>query len=236
MSLPRNLSFLAQGANTTGYLANTQLAGIINSSQIGSISNTQITGLITSGQIATVANTQITGTLTTTQGGTGLTSFAAGTNYVAPSTSTTFTATQIFTGSSTSEAIKLTNITEVSYINTNPITANTTMYVSGGAVQYWTANAASNTTVNITWSSGTTLNTAMSVGDSLSVAMLFTNGANTFLPTVYQIDGAAVTPKWQANTIPTSGNASGVDIYSISVIKTAATPTYTVLASQTQFK
>jgi hypothetical protein len=38
---------------------------------ISNIANTQITGLITSSQIATVANTQITGVLSTTNGGTG---------------------------------------------------------------------------------------------------------------------------------------------------------------------
>ena len=111
--------------------------------------------------------------------------------------------------------------------------------MANGSVQYYTTAAASNTTLNITWSSGTTLNTAMSVGDSVSLALLFTNGAaNTYLPTVYQVDSSAVTPKWQANTIPTAGNAGSVDMYGFTIIKTAAgnPPTYSVFASQTQFK
>lgn len=189
-------------------VANTSITGNIISSQITSVANTQLTGLITSSQIASVPTT----------------------------VATTYTATQSFAGTSSSEAIKLTNIAESGNLISNPIGANTTLYVANGAIQYYTSNAASNTTVNITWSSGTTLNTAMSVGDSVSVAMLFTNGANTFLPIAYQVDGVGVTPKWQANTIATLGNANGIDIYSISVIKTTATPTYTVLASQTQFK
>jgi hypothetical protein len=49
------------------------------------------------------------------------------------------------------------------------------------------------------------------------------------------IDGAAVTPKWQGGTAPTIGNASGIDTYTYAIIKTASA-TFTVLASQTQFK
>jgi hypothetical protein len=50
-----------------------------------------------------------------------------------------------------------------------------------------------------------------------------------------QIDGSAVTPKYQGGTAPTAGNASSIDAYVYTVVKTAATPTYTVFASQTKF-
>ena len=147
-----------------------------------------------------------------------------------------FTGTATFTGSPTNESLKLTNIAEAAYINTNAIAANTVINVASGAVQYWTTNASSNTTVNITWSSGATMNQVMSVGDSVSVAFLMTNGSTAYYPTAYQIDGVGITPKWQANTIPSGGNASGIDLYTFSIIKTAATPSYTILAAQTQFK
>jgi hypothetical protein len=51
------------------------------------------------------------------------------------------------------------------------------------------------------------------------------------------IDGSSsnVTTYWQGGTAPTKGYASGIDSYTYTVIKTAATPAYTVLASQTQF-
>ena len=51
-------------------------------------------------------------------------------------------------------------------------------------------------------------------------------------------DGTAtgVTVIWQGGTAPSAGNASGTDVYTYSIIKTAATPTYTVLASQVQYK
>jgi hypothetical protein len=62
-----------------------------------------------------------------------------------------------------------------------------------------------------------------------------TNGGTAYYPTAYQIDGSAVTPRWQGGAAPTAGNVSSIDAYSITIVKTAATPTYIVLASQTKF-
>jgi hypothetical protein len=49
-----------------------------------------------------------------------------------------------------------------------------------------------------------------------------------------QVDGAGVTPEWQGGSAPTAGNASSVDVYSYTVIKTGAA-TFKVFAAQTQF-
>jgi predicted Rossmann fold nucleotide-binding protein DprA/Smf involved in DNA uptake len=49
------------------------------------------------------------------------------------------------------------------------------------------------------------------------------------------VDGGTVTPKFQGGAAFSAGNASGIDSYSFTAIKTAGT-TFTVLASQTQFK
>jgi hypothetical protein len=49
-----------------------------------------------------------------------------------------------------------------------------------------------------------------------------------------QVDGASVTPKWQGGTAPTSGNASSIDIYAYTIVKTGSA-TFTVFASQTKF-
>jgi hypothetical protein len=102
-------------------------------------------------------------------------------------------------------------------------------------VLYYTTNASANWTLNVRGSSGVTLSSLLAVGDAITVVFLNTNGATAYYPTVYQIDGSAITPKWQGGTAPTGGNASSIDAYSLTIIKTAATPTYTVLASQTKF-
>jgi hypothetical protein len=190
---------------------------------------------MTASQIASVANTQITGIISTSNGGTGTSSWTAGTNYVAPGTSTTFTALQTFNGTLSNEAIKLLNAAESANIVAAAPASTQTIYVANGAVVLFTSNSASNWTANVTFSTTTSLNTAMSVGDSVTVAMITTQGSSAYYPTALNIDGSAVTPKWQGGTAPTAGNASGIDAYVYSIIKTASA-TYTVLASQTQFK
>jgi hypothetical protein len=103
------------------------------------------------------------------------------------------------------------------------------------AVLFYTSNAAANFTLNIRGNSGTTLASLLAVGDSITVVFLVTNGATPYYPTVFQIDGSAVTPKWAGGVAPGAGNANSIDAYSFTIIKTAATPTYTVLASAGRF-
>jgi hypothetical protein len=103
------------------------------------------------------------------------------------------------------------------------------------SIQYYTSNATTNFTLNIRGNSSTTLNSLLLVGQSITMVLMVTNGATPYRPTVFQIDGSAVTPEWQGGTAPAAGNANSIDVYSITVIKTAATPTFLVLAAQTQF-
>jgi hypothetical protein len=73
------------------------------------------------------------------------------------------------------------------------------------------------------------------VGQSVSLALMVTNGTSAFYPNVFQIDGTAQSVKWIGGTPVTGGNASGIDVYTFNIIKTAATPTYTVLGVQNKF-
>lgn len=111
-------------------------------------------------------------------------------------------------------------------INLNFLTAS---------VWFYTSNASANHTLNIRGDASNTLNSLLAVGDSITVAWLVTNGATPYYPNVIQVDGSNVTPKWQGGSAPSAGNASSIDVYTFTVIKTAATPTYTVLGSQTRF-
>jgi hypothetical protein len=105
--------------------------------------------------------------------------------------------------------------------------------VSTASVWYYTTNATANHTLNFRYSSGATLSSVLAVGDAITLVWLNTNGATPYYPNVIQIDGSAVTPKVPAAI--TGGNASAIDAYSFTIIKTAATPTYTVLETQTKF-
>jgi hypothetical protein len=102
-------------------------------------------------------------------------------------------------------------------------------------VLFFTSNASANWTLNIRGDSGTTLSSILAVGDAITVTHLVTQGATAYYNSAVQIDGSAVTPKYQGGTAPTAGNASSIDAYVYTVVKTAATPTYTVFASQTKF-
>jgi hypothetical protein len=102
-------------------------------------------------------------------------------------------------------------------------------------VLYFTSNASANWTLNIRGDSGTTLSSILAVGDAITVTHLVTQGATAYYNSAVQIDGSAVTPKYQGGTAFAAGNASSIDAYVYTVVKTAATPTYTVFASQTKF-
>ena len=98
-------------------------------------------------------------------------------------------------------------------------------------VLYYTTNASANWTLNIRGASGVTLDSILNVGDAITVSFLVTNGSTAYYQTAFQIDGSAVTPKYSGGTAPASGNASSIDIYTYTIVKTAATPTYTVFGA-----
>jgi hypothetical protein len=102
------------------------------------------------------------------------------------------------------------------------------------AVLYYTTNASGNFTMNLRGSSGTTLNDTLAIGETITVAFLNTNGSTAYYHSAMQIDGSSVTPKWQGGSAPSSGNASSIDGYTYTAIKTA-NATFTVLASVAQF-
>jgi hypothetical protein len=106
--------------------------------------------------------------------------------------------------------------------------------VSTASVWYYTSNATANHTLNFRYSSGTSLNTAMLTGDAITLVWLNTNGTTAYYPNVIQIDGSTITPKWQGGSAVTAGNASSIDAYVFTIIKTASA-TFTTLASQTKF-
>jgi hypothetical protein len=99
----------------------------------------------------------------------------------------------------------------------------------------YTSDASGNWTLNVRGDGSTTLASLLDTGDSITVVFAVTQGATPYYASGFEIDGSAVTPEWQGGSAPSSGNASSVDVYVYTIIKTAATPTYTVLASQTQF-
>ena len=189
------------------------------------------TGSLTATGTTTIA-TAISGVLKAASGV--VSAGTAGTDYVAPGTATTFTALQTFSGSSSVAAAKLSNAKEVCTVSATAATGTINFDVTTQSVLYYTSNASANWTVNVRGSSGTSLNTVMSTGESMTIAFLVTQGSTAYYASAFQVDGSAVTPKWQGGTAPTAGNASSIDAYVYTIVKTGSAA-FTVFASQTKF-
>jgi hypothetical protein len=97
-------------------------------------------------------------------------------------------------------------------------------------VLYYTSNSSANWTLNVRGTSGATLNSVLATGDAITVSFLATNNATPYRHSALTIDGSAQTVKWSGGTAPAAGNASAIDAYSFTIIKTA-TSTYTVLGA-----
>ena len=158
------------------------------------------------------------------------------TNVASLNTAQTFTATKTFSGSSSATAIVLNDAAEVATVSATAATGTINYDITTQSVLYYTSNASANWTVNFRGSSGTSLDTLMSTGQSMTVAFLVTQGSTAYYNSAVQVDGttSGVTTRWLGGA-PTAGNASGIDSYRYLIIKTGSA-TFTVLASNTQFK
>jgi hypothetical protein len=175
--------------------------------------------------------------VTGTNTGTG-TSTTIVTSQVIANVEYTFTARQNYTGNTTATAVKFWNAAEqMSISGISPGSAgNATIQIdlATAAVYYFTTAATGNWTVNFRMSPGTFLNSGMGNNESVSAVVMATQGSSPYYSNATQIDGVTVTPKWQDGITPIAGNASSVDIYNYTIIKTA-NATYTVLGSQSRF-
>jgi hypothetical protein len=97
---------------------------------------------------------------------------------------------------------------------------------------YYTSNASANWTLNVRGNSSTTLNSILTTGDAITVSFLVTQGSTAYYQTAFNIDGttSGVTMEYSGGTVPAAGNASSVDVYTYTIIKTASA-TYTVFGA-----
>jgi hypothetical protein len=153
----------------------------------------------------------------------------------------TFVAGEVLTASDTNAYLNnyradLVSPSELTVISATAASGTVTLNIADSSVTFYTTNATGNFTLNFRGNASTTAASYIDTSEAVTHVFLNTNGSPAYYPTAYQIDGAVGTPIWQGGAAPTAGNASSVDAYSFTIIKTAATPTYRILASQTQFK
>ena len=167
-----------------------------------------------------------------------ISSTATGGGGAATNAESTFTAKQIFQGNTIATALKLINAVEQVYLSGISLgsSGNTTVNIdlANSSVYYFNTSSSNNWNINFRLSSTMSLNNALATNESISAVVMATQGATPYYANSLLIDGVTVTPRWQDALSPTGGNASSIDIYNYTIIKTA-NGTYTVLGSQTRF-
>ena len=100
-------------------------------------------------------------------------------------------------------------------------------------IHYFTSQESAQAIPNLSVS-GKSVNQIMAVGEAISVVLMLTASTAGYIKSM-TIDGVSVTPMWGNGGVePSDGGVSGIDIYTIQVIKTADS-TYTVLANKSNF-
>jgi len=199
--------------------------------QVLSVDPTQTSGLKwinpSAGYTApTIGTTSIpSGTTVSTLNGVTLTSSTL--------TSPTVNAPTIAGGSLTNASVA--SLIETATYNSGAIPGSLTYNCATQSVLYYGSAATTNISVNFVGNNTTSMNNYLpNIGNATTVVLMNTNGATPYYVNAISIDGVSVSPRWQGGTVPNSGNASALDVYSFTIIKTGSA-TYTVLASQIKF-
>jgi hypothetical protein len=223
------------GGAEIGSVTNTEIGYL---SGVTSAIQTQIDSKATASLYATLASPTLTGTplsttaaadTNTTQIAT--TAYVVGQGYLKSSTASSTYAN--LTGAQMTRP-NFTTPTETVTVSATAATGTVNVDLSTSAVKYYTSNATADWTFNFRGDGSTTLNSLLANGQSATVAFLVTNGSTAYKPTIFQVDGSTVTPKWLNGSAPSFGNASSIDSYTFTIIKTASA-TFTVLGSQAKF-
>jgi hypothetical protein len=246
------------GANVTGAVANATFAttagsattaGTVttaaqpNITSVGTLTSLSVGGTITA--INITANTGIfTGNaagLTNISGGnvTGQVGNAlvAGTVYTnaQPNITSVGTLTELSTGNlSVSGTTSIFEALE----NVAIIGAQTGTYnfdLLDGSIQYSTANATANITLNFRGNSTTLANAVIGNAKAITSTYLMTTGTTPYTITAVAVDSSLALPvKWVGGTTPIP-IANNVTAYTYTVVKTSTTPTYTIFGSATRY-
>jgi hypothetical protein len=137
-------------------------------------------------------------------------------------------------GTTASLAALLTNASEIATVSATASVDTIAYNITTQSILYYTVSATGNFTINFRANGTTALNDVMAVNQAITVAFLSTQGSTAYYNSVVQVDSVGVTPKYQGGAAWTAGNASSIDVYTYTIIKTG-NAAFTVLASQTKF-
>ena len=106
--------------------------------------------------------------------------------------------------------------------------------VTNGLVQYYTTNSSGTFIVNLRGDGSTTFNSLMDIGKTTVFTVYSAQNNASYYMTDFKIDGSSITEKWNGGTAPSAGTASGTDVYTFNIMKTADA-TFTVFATFSNF-
>ena len=126
-------------------------------------------------------------------------------------------------------------IQEKQYTVASALTGTVNMdVVTNGLVQYHTTNSSATWVVNLRGDGSTTLNSLLHIGQTTVFTLYSAQNNASYYLTDFQIDGSSQTEKWNGGSAPSAGTASGVDVYTFNIMKTA-NATFTVFATFSNF-
>ena len=239
------------GLNVTG---NASIGGTLTYEDVTNIDSV---GLITArdGISITGGNVTLTGGGSFTGDGSGLTGIAATDNVrtgildvagIATFRSNTLVGSGItlspdgdgfFTGITTAKSASFGGgvLQESFHNDTSPVSGNYYHDVlTHGMVYHGATNAGSNYTFGIRGDASTTFDSLIEIGKSTTFTLFSPNNNTGYYMAQFQIDGVNQTVKYAGGSAPSAATGSGVDVYTFTIFKTAAS-TYSVFGNFTNF-
>ena len=103
-----------------------------------------------------------------------------------------------------------------------------------GMVWNGSTNAGGSFVINIRGDVNTKFDSLIGIGKVTTMTIYSANNSSSNYMSAFQIDGSAQTIKYSGGSAPSAATGSGVDLYSLTILKTAA-DTYSVFGSFTNF-
>jgi hypothetical protein len=139
-------------------------------------------------------------------------------------------------GVSANQTLSLVRVLETANVYSIAMGTTVNIDVSNNTVYFFTANTTANVTFNLRANATSTFGGATNPGQTTSIALLLRNGTTRYTSSL-NIDGAAQTVYYAANTKPTGGVAitnSEYNLVTFTIFKTDLS-NYTVISSNTLF-
>ena len=112
-------------------------------------------------------------------------------------------------------------------ITAGKLSDNLNINLDNGMIHYFTTTETTTSIPNIISSVG--INTELSIGETAAITVI-TSAAAAAYSVKWKVDGkdTGITTSWVGGSAPSSGNASGLDTYALTLIKSAS-ETYTII-------